>query len=118
MVHYAVNTYQVLSYFCIKHVFYFIYSDALTFRCFDTWGLADPGGTAPPRGSQFIEVVWSSSASGLPWEFSGKESVCQCRRQGFNPWVGKIPWRRKWQPTAVFLPGESHGQRSLEGCSP
>ena len=36
----------------------------------------------------------------------------------FNPWVGKIPWRRKWQPTPVFLPGEFHGQRSLAGCSP
>ena len=35
-----------------------------------------------------------------------------------NPWVGKIPWRRKWQPTPVFLPGESHGQRSLVGYSP
>ena len=39
-------------------------------------------------------------------------------RQGFNPWVGKIPWRRKWQPTLVFLPGESHGQRSLVGYCP
>ena len=37
---------------------------------------------------------------------------------GFAPWVGKIPWRRKWQPTPVFLPGESHGQRSLAGYSP
>ena len=36
----------------------------------------------------------------------------------FNPWVGKIPWRRKWQPTPVFLPGKSHGQRSLVGYSP
>ena len=36
----------------------------------------------------------------------------------FNPWVGKIPWRREWQPTPVFLPGESHGQRSLVGYSP
>ena len=44
---------------------------------------------------------------------------CQKRRHIFNPWVGKIPWRRKWQPTPVlFLPGESHGQRSLAGCSP
>ena len=34
-------------------------------------------------------------------------------RDGFKPWVGKIPWRRAWQPTPVFLPGESHGQRSL-----
>ena len=36
-------------------------------------------------------------------------------RLGFNPWVGKIRWRRAWQPTSVFLPGESHGQRSLVG---
>ena len=36
----------------------------------------------------------------------------------FDPWVGKIPWRRKWQPTPVFLPGKSHGQRSLVGYSP
>ena len=42
----------------------------------------------------------------------------QCGRPGFNPWVGKIPWRRKWQPTPVFLPGESHGQRSLAGYIP
>ena len=51
----------------------------------------------------------------------GKESTCQCRRQktcGFGPWVRKIPWRRKWQSTPVFLPGESHGQRSLMGYSP
>ena len=40
------------------------------------------------------------------------------KRCGFNVWVGKIPWRRKWQPTPVFLPGKSHGQRSLAGCSP
>ena len=42
----------------------------------------------------------------------------QCRRCRFDPWVRKIPWRRKWQPTPVFLPGKSHGQRSLAGCSP
>ena len=39
-------------------------------------------------------------------------------RGGFDPWVGKIPWRRKWQPAPVFLPRESHGQRSLVGYSP
>ena len=54
---------------------------------------------------------------GLPWWFSGKGSACQCRRCGFNPWVRKIPWRRKWQPTSVFFPGKSHGQKSLEGYS-
>jgi len=52
----------------------------------------------------------------------GKEPAHQCRRHkrqgGFYPWVGKIPWRRKWQPTPVFLSGESHGQRSLAGYSP
>ena len=42
-----------------------------------------------------------------------KEFPSQCRRHRFDPWVGKIPWRRKWQPTPVFLPGELHGQRSL-----
>ena len=48
----------------------------------------------------------------------GKESACQCRRHRFNPWVQKIPWRRKWQPTLIVLPGKSHGQRSLVGYSP
>jgi len=45
----------------------------------------------------------------------------RCRRRkrhGFHPWVRKIPRRRKWQPTAVFLPGEPHGQRILAGYSP
>ena len=52
---------------------------------------------------------------------SGKEFACQCRKckkHRFNPWVGKIPWRRAWQPTSVFLPGEFHGERSLAGDSP
>ena len=52
------------------------------------------------------------------WWLSSEESTCQCRRQAFSPWVGKIPWRRKWQPTPVFLSEESHGQRSLAGYSP
>ena len=54
---------------------------------------------------------------GVPWWPGGKEPVYQCKRPRFDPWVRKIPWRRKWQPTAVFLPGESHGQRSLAGFS-
>ena len=52
---------------------------------------------------------------GLHWWVSGKESTCQCWRRGFAPWVSKIAWRRKWQPTPVFLPGKSHGQRSPAG---
>ena len=57
----------------------------------------------------------------FPGGTSGKEPACQCRRhkrRGFDPWVGTIPWRRKWQPTPVFLPGEFHGQRSLSGYCP
>ena len=52
---------------------------------------------------------------------SGKEPTSQCRRHKrcrFDPWIRKIPWRRKWQPTPVFLPGKSHGQRSLVDYSP
>ena len=56
--------------------------------------------------------------AGPPWWLSGKEPTYQCRRLGFDPWVGKIPWRKKWQPTPVFLPGKSHGQRSLARYSP
>ena len=50
-----------------------------------------------------------------------KESVCQCRRcqrRGFDPWVRKIRWSRKWQPASVFLSGKSHKQRCLAGCRP
>ena len=57
----------------------------------------------------------------LPGGASGKEPICQCwshKRLRFDPWVGKIPWRRAWQPTPIFLPGESHGQRSLASYSP
>ena len=53
---------------------------------------------------------------GLSWWLSGKESTCLCRRYRFDPWIGKIPWGRKWQPTP--LPGKSHGQRSLVGYGP
>ena len=47
-----------------------------------------------------------------------KEPACQCKRCGFHPCVGKIPWRRKWQPTPEFLPEKFYGQRSLVGYSP
>ena len=52
---------------------------------------------------------------------SGKGPICRCRRHkghGFDPWVGKICWSRKWQPATVFLPGKFHGERSLVGYSP
>ena len=55
---------------------------------------------------------------GASWVAQWKESACQCRRLEFDPWLRKIPWRRKWQPISVFLPGKSHGQRNLAGNSP
>ena len=54
---------------------------------------------------------------GFPDGSSGKEPACQCRSR-FDPWVRKIPWRRNWQPTPVFLSGRFHGQKSLVGYSP
>ena len=56
------------------------------------------------------------------WSFPGgpvvKNWPANAGDCGFDPWIGKIPWGRKWQPTPVFLPGKSHGQRSLPGYSP
>ena len=49
----------------------------------------------------------------LPWWLRQKRILLQWRRLGFDLWVGKIPWRREWRPTPVFLPGEFHGQRSM-----
>ena len=53
-----------------------------------------------------------------PLHPSGEELACHCRRHRFNLWVRKISWRRKWKPSPVFLPGKSHGRRSLAGYSP
>ena len=68
-----------------------------------------------------LKIMLCIKSVGFPGGASGKEPTCQCRRHrrcGFSACVGKIPWRRAWQPTPVFLPGESHGQRSLAGYSP
>ena len=75
-------------------------------RGINTWYYFDKDIKAQ-RASQLILVV--------------KKPTCHCRRHkinGFEPRVGKIPWRRAWQSSPVFLPGESHGQRSLAGYSP
>ena len=67
----------------------------------------------------FVWTVWISKYIHL-WSYkwlSGKESICQCRRHRrcrFNLWVRKIPWRRKWQPTPVFLPRKPHGQTTQQ----
>ena len=64
----------------------------------------------------YVYILW-----GFPGGTSGKEPTCLHRRRKrrrFHPWVGKTPWRRAWQHTPVFLPEESHGQRSLAGYRP
>ena len=76
----------------------------------------------PIISSQQISVIDHGSAKmrGFPGGSDCKEPACQCRRHRrlrLDPWVGKIPWRREWQPTPVSLPGEFHGQRSLAGYS-
>ena len=60
---------------------------------------------------------WSWVINLVPGDSDSKSICLQCERPGFEPWFGKIPWRRKWQSTPVLLPGKSHGQRSLAGCS-
>ena len=68
----------------------------------------------------FVCVCVSVCVDRLPRWLSRKESTCQCRRRrkhGFDPWVRKIHWRRKWQAIPVFLPRKSHGQRVPEGYS-
>ena len=91
-------------------------------------GTGEPGGLLS-MGSHRVGHDWRNlapaAAAGCGWGFPGgargKEPACQCRRRkthGFDPWVRKIPWRRAWQPTPVFLPGKSHRQSSLVGYSP
>ena len=76
----------------------------------------------PVELSMMMETFYNCA---FHWGFPGgsvsvkvKDSTCQCKRRKFGPWVGKIRWRRAWQPTPVFLLGKSHGQRSLAGYSP
>ena len=71
---------------------------------------------------QFLKIkIILKDRTGLPRWLSSKESACSCKRHkrcGFDPWIGKILWRRTWQPNPIFLPGKSHAQRSLAGYSP
>ena len=85
-------------------------------------GMSQGSHKAPNSGSSLAVMGWALGRGGahclvlkpprggFPGGASGKEPACQCRRckrRGFDPWVGRIPWRRAWQPTPVFLPGES-----------
>ena len=55
---------------------------------------------------------------GFPGDLPDKESACNAGDLDFNPWVGKIAWRREWLPTPLFFPGELRGQRNLVGYGP
>ena len=105
------------------------YSSVLAWRI---PGMGEPGGLLS-MGSHRVGHDWSDLAAAaaavpllgarinsilrFPDDSVVKKYTCQCRRWGFEPWVRKIPWRRKWQPNPVFLPAKSHGQRSLTGYS-
>ena len=74
-----------------------------------------------PTKTAELRYLLSSPVQGFPGATSGKEPAHRCRRckrLRFNPWAGNTPWRRKWQPAPAFLPGESHGWRSLADHSP
>ena len=87
--------------------------------CLCGWS-AFPSATTPFPPLPHAHTLITSRESIFLGGTSSKELTCPCRRfkrHRFNPWVGKIPWRRAWQPTPVFLPGKFHGQRSLAGYS-
>ena len=65
-----------------------------------------------------IKMICSNISNNMASLVAQWQSGLIVRLVRFDPWIGKIPWRRKWQPTPVFWPGESHGQRSLMGYSP
>ena len=73
-------------------------------------------GSSQPRDG--IRVFCTAGRMGSLGGSDSKESTCFARKLGFYPWVGKIPWRREWLPSPVFLLGKPHGQRNLVGYSP
>ena len=102
-------------------------------KCFTSkWTATNPWVLLSVRKSHLSDFKWPGEFGQLdflPWahpRIKGWDSlvaqthcICpQCGRPGFDPWVGKIPWRRKWQPTPVLLPRKFHGWRSLVGYSP
>ena len=79
------------------------------------WGSQRVGHDLATKQQQYIVMLGFLGGSVVKNLLAVKET---CRRSGFNPWFRKIPWRRKWQPTPVFLSEKSHGQRNLVGYSP
>ena len=113
-----------LSNFSFTFHFYALEKEMATHSSVLAWripGTAEPGGL-PSMGSHRVGHDWSDlAAAAAAGGSSSKEPACQCRRckrHRFSHWVRKILERRAWQPMLVFLPGASHGQRSLVGYSP
>ena len=81
-------------------------------------------GSIPVQGTKIPHALWYGQEikTGFPGGSDDKESDCNVGDlgliPGFDPWVRKVPWRKEWLPTPVFLPAELHGQRRLAGCSP
>ena len=89
-----------------------------TSRIQGPWQLAEPPAHYT-RGPYFVFLSSEFRASQVVLVVKNlPTNAGRYKKRGFDPWVRKIPWRRIWQPTPVFLPGESHGQRSLAGYSP
>ena len=98
-------------------------SEILVFTCITVSFLFSCALHSQPHDSQYsaLDCILSTNENLSHMWRSGKEFACQCRRskrEVFDPWVGKMPWQRAWQVTPIFLPGKSHGQRSLVGYSP
>lgn len=118
------------SYLCTGTVEFFVHKGESYVSAHYTWTLnktwkdglpwqsSGEDSTLPVQGCRGVGLIPGDGTN--KW-LSGKESTCQCRRckrHRINSWVGNTPWRRKWQPTRAFLPGNFHGQRSLAGYSP
>ena len=82
------------------------------------WRMSQSLGQENPKGNQLWLFIGGTGVEGFPCGSDGKESSCNVEDLGSILGVRKIPWRRKWQPTPLFLPGEFHGQRSLASYSP
>ena len=105
-----------------QQTLYWYVLNSMLLRNSVSWKILCNGSTAPTlhEEAQRLYTICPKPC-GFPGGTSSKESTCQSkrlRRLRFIPWVGKTPWRKKWQLTPLFLPGETHGQRSLVGCSP
>ena len=104
---------------CYPHFSFFPSLNAIVWPYNSDWRIAVHGVVKSQMQLSMMMIYRRPcSLPALPWWLSSEESACQCRRCGLNPWFGKIPWSRKWQPIPLFLPGKFYGQRSLGGCNP